>query len=327
MSADDRVSNGSKKESAVTPGDNQSLPVVHARPNGAERNSLGERLASSASSLGRAAFAAGPSDLNAALAAQLQANEKHESAHGAAGSSSAASEQYAQSSKSASVNTARGNAPGETFRSATHATPLDEDDAFAAPAELPESASVDEVTPAQPTRPPNQAAPQSAAQNSHFSADDGAAVIALLNTPGSLTSTEDFTQMTDAPEPSASSLFGASSTPDPLQIERKLRSALPSPPVHGSVAVDNPLNLRPAGFEDDDEGFLAGWRDVLERYTDDVWDPQSRPWIEEARVELRKIQQHTAPEGTQLHDEQRATSVRRLRQILGHVQRLHQVYD
>ena len=159
-------------------------------------------------------------------------------------------------------------------------------------------------------------------QNAHLSAQDGADVIALLNEPGVLVTDDDFERETsDAPDVNADDLFGDANHPCDETfhyLEGSLRKSLPEPPMHGQVSRDNPLNLAPEEYDDDNE-FLASWKVVLDRYTDDVWDDASRPWIQEAREEMKNIGQSERPLEQREQDDERSTTVRRLRQILGHV--------
>ena len=152
-------------------------------------------------------------------------------------------------------------------------------------------------------------------------AQDGAEVVALLNEPGSLTTGDVLEEaINDVPEQTVRDLFGPTSKPqDPSvpPIENAMRSSLPPATQHQAVHVDNPMNLKPEGYDDDDEGFLASWRDVLERYTDDVWDPESQPWVKEAREELKKVEDSSKASSamSQVDEDRRKSSIRRLRQL------------
>ena len=315
-------------------------------------SSFGQRLASSASSLGRAAFTTNSTAVNATLAAQLQAGDKASTANGTGvgSSAAAAAEGAAASGRQADGRLRAMNGQSDTFRTQQS---LDTDmglEALSGQAAFPQEVELDREAMARPNRPPHEgmpvrrnpsssnAFPEQLSQEgelhgqrdilvsntSHLSAQDGAEVAALLNIPGSLSTVEDLEAETAMmPGIDANELFASAHSHldhSHEQLEAQLRSSLPPPPAHNGVSAQNSINLKPIGFEDDEEGFLASWRDVLDRYTDDVWDPQSQPWITEARQELKNLQDGPNSNAGKEDDEQRATAVKRLRQILRHVQ-------
>lgn len=259
-----------------------------------------QRVATSASTLFHSALSLPPKDANATLAANLQAAEKASGAPNAVPPSSS----HAESSSSPAPTTTRQPATQKTldepFRSHQPTTSSDLDPLAKDP-----SLPLDVIPPIEAYRASkNTTNPKDL---SHINAYDGYAVTALLSTGGALDSERELLTDDRAPptEPN---------DPQLQHLTQSLRNALPSPPTHGVVAIENPLNLRPDGYADDDV-FLSEWREVMERYTDDVWDPASRPWLQEAREEMKRLNKSTS----EADDEARAQAVRRLRGLLGHV--------
>lgn len=135
----------------------------------------------------------------------------------------------------------------------------------------------------------------------------------------------------------------ATDTPAYSELERAivtaLRSDLPPPPIHKDVPNAHPLNLRPLSdtekdslpqrirdyeiglssrgqslatlpAEDERDGWLSDWQDVLNGYSDQVWGDML-PVVKAAKGELEDVQNGSASLDSK--------TVARLKMILGHI--------
>ncbi|TID17407.1 zinc finger c2h2-type protein [Venturia nashicola] len=123
------------------------------------------------------------------------------------------------------------------------------------------------------------------------------------------------------------------------EIITAMKSNLPPPPTHKNTPKNHPLNLRPLSnaekeslpldiedysqrhsitperhtvmpTEEEQEGWLADWEDVLSGYSDQVWGDML-PTVKAAKRELEEVRNGTAPLDPK--------SIARLKMILGHV--------
>lgn len=158
------------------------------------------------------------------------------------------------------------------------------------------------------------------------STTDGADVIGILSDPAFDLSAMDDVQ---AQEPaSAESLFGgaaggggttatAMETPHSATAPfRETSSLVPSNPDVLSEMTGLPITSAEGDVTAND-AWLSQWSDVLEHYTDYVWSPEERRLIDQARVEMDKLKEEKSD--LQVGDEGQSQTVRRLRQILGHL--------
>lgn len=303
------MQSNTKGKSPASPASPASPPVSQQPP----PPSFPQRLAESATSLTRSALTTTFQDASSALAAQLQASEKSSiSINGsfASASSSSHSGPYEKT-------TALRSALGESFRSNTFT-----DLTFDSGSSHPPNDFLDDWHDEQQTLTPVPT--HDVDKGSNKGAFDGADVAALLSDPTLLE------QIEAAPSPPPLSTQRPLDDALAQKVEASLRASLPSPPIHQTPSADNDINLLPdrsvvdpvylSTDEDYVTAWLRAWRDVLERYTEDVWDPSSRPWITEARAELKRLDSTSPPksEGGQGEDE-RSRAVRRLRALLGHV--------
>lgn len=161
-----------------------------------------------------------------------------------------------------------------------------------------------------------------------FAATDGAAVLSILSDHTSLEQEEDaaLALPSDTTEPSAADLFTIA--PSALSAATALRATLPPPPTHHPPSPSHPLNFNPSdavmaelglGVQSGLEGemWLKHWERVLTSYADDVWDPESFPWVERAREELGVVRK--GERGGDAGEEGRERALRRLRATLGHI--------
>jgi hypothetical protein len=160
---------------------------------------------------------------------------------------------------------------------------------------------------------------------------DGGEVVKLLSDPSFVAMTDVYDTV-DATPDGVSDLFSLNLGTDIEKTAAKnIRSALPSPPQHGTVAADNAMNLIPS-FETfvgdgklehgqkspgllastpDRERWFAEWNDVLNGYTDEVWG-NLLPVVKDARQEMEEVK-------TGAKDLDMKALVR-LRMIVGHIQ-------
>lgn len=163
---------------------------------------------------------------------------------------------------------------------------------------------------------------------------DGAAVLNLLDMPGMLVPEEGLaTEIADSAEVDASDLFGSDIQASQNASLAHLRPDIPVQDragQHGDIPPANPRNLHPdittlapdgmvmsetAGVEDVN-AWLAGWSDVLERYTDDVWG-DSLGVVKDARNLIEEVRQREETKGG---EEGKQKALRRLRAVLAHIQ-------
>lgn len=165
-------------------------------------------------------------------------------------------------------------------------------------------------------------------------ASDGADVLALLDDPAMLTSAADHdTELADSADVSADDLFPqarVASTDPQVFRPRFVSPPLQRPHLSTSSATTTTdtanllptLHTSPGADFADKTLWLRDWARVLTSYADDVWDPASFPWVQEAREVMQEVNAlhdgHGGEEGKQ-GDEARERALRRLRMTLAHV--------
>jgi hypothetical protein len=171
--------------------------------------------------------------------------------------------------------------------------------------------------------------------------DDGAEVRMLLSDPAfnALTDTFDMMSTAEPTEATVKELFSQPFSPEEQHAADKIRSTLPSPPVHNPVAADHPLNLRPRSDEEKEllqhelhdfefahdgmvkgtmsfssqsqrEHWVSEWDDVLNSYSDEVWG-NMLPDVKAAKNQLEEVRAGATTVDTK--------AIARLKMILGHV--------
>lgn len=323
--------------------DSEQQPSGERPPNGSDRQkgkqpaTLVSRIASSASRLVQDAV--GPSsanNLSNTLSSATGLGSKVQ-----AGSSSNTQNQWFESlpsrPRAPGLATGRLNASSESFRSSpTQAYQDHEIDQFL----MTESSSfVPELTRGSSQSPESWTNEFRHRPSDHSGAtygmdyDDGAEVRMLLS-DSNIDLAPDYMdfEMADSVEADMDDLFKIKLSPDEQRAADRIRSSLPSPPLHHSILRDNPLNLLP-GVMDLPQiapgqpipkeqiaeliGALdgSGWDEVLDRYTDDVWGESLQRFVEES-IQQGQIQ-HDPGHADRIQLDGQALS--RLKMILGHV--------
>jgi len=162
-----------------------------------------------------------------------------------------------------------------------------------------------------------------------FASHDGDDVLAILNDPSSFTSTDDLTiSIADTATPSADDLSPDAAPPVALfstQSNDAHDFAATAAPESTSPSSTLRRLTTPGADLSDPVAWLQDWERALTHYTDDVWDPASFPWVQEAReaiVQVVASEEVKSGDGAVIDNagaEAREKALGRLRMIVGHV--------
>jgi len=175
-----------------------------------------------------------------------------------------------------------------------------------------------------------------------FSSHDGDDVLAILNDPSTFTSPDDLTtSLTDTATTSVDDLFPDASLPlapfsahpnDAHDFAATTRTAPPSSTLVSTSRTTNTSATNsdldrltmPGADLADPTAWLHDWERALTHYADDVWDPASFPWVQEAREAIgQAVRAEEQKRGSGVvdnaGDEAREKALRRLRMLVGHI--------
>jgi len=154
-----------------------------------------------------------------------------------------------------------------------------------------------------------------------FASHDGDDVLAILKDPSSVTSTDILTtSLADTATPSADDLFPDAAHPvAPFSAQSNDAHDSAALPTSPSSTLRR-LTL-PGADLSDPVVWLQDWERALTNYTDDVWDPASVPWVQEAREAIGEVAASEEQKGGDrvAGNEAREKALRRLRMLVGHV--------
>ena len=162
-----------------------------------------------------------------------------------------------------------------------------------------------------------------------FAYHDGDDVLAILNDPSTFTSPDDLaTSFADTAAPSVDDLFPDTAHPvAPFSAHPNEAHDFAATAAPESTSPSSTLRrlTTPGADLSDPAAWLRDWERALTHYADDVWDPASFPWVQEAReaiVQVVASEELKSGEGAVIDNagaEAREKALRRLRMLVGHV--------
>jgi len=163
----------------------------------------------------------------------------------------------------------------------------------------------------------------------NFASHDGDDVLAILNDPFTFNSPDDVTtSLADTATPSVDDLFPDANHPI-TSFSAQPNDAYDFAATAASESTSPSSTLRrlttPGADLSDPVAWLQGWERALTNYADEVWDPASFPWVQEAREAISQvvaIEEVKIGEGEVTQNPgsvAREKALKRLRMIVGHV--------
>jgi len=162
-----------------------------------------------------------------------------------------------------------------------------------------------------------------------FASRDGDDVLAILDDPFTFTSTDDLTSsLADTATPSADDLFPDAAHPvAPFSAQSNDAHDFTATATVAPTSPSSTLRrlTTPGADLSDPVAWLQDWERALTNYADDVWDPASFPWVQEAREAISQVVAGAEVKSGEVAvidnagAEAREKALRRLRMIVGHV--------